>query len=345
MQALLVGCGAMARGWADAVNHNALIKHRVNICGLVDPDTDRRSAFAKSHGHETLPVFDDLGSALIASTPDIIFDVTPPDIRFDIVSTGLAAGAHVLSEKPMANSMQEARALAAKARDSNRVFAVTQNRRYKPGARRIRAFLGEDGLGTITGIHADFFLGPHFGGFREDMENVLLLDMAIHHFDAARFMTGQNAKSVHCLETNPVGSWYAHGASAFATFEMSKGAIFTYRGSWCAEGAPTSWDASWRITGSKGSLTWDGEAAIDGRVATGSPAFFRETKEIEVPDPRTDAATQEHASVISAFLDAIETGKAPETDSSDNIHSMAMVFGAIESARTGLPQTIKQDFS
>ena len=44
---------------------------------------------------------------------------------------------------------------------------------------------------------SDFFLGVHFGGFRDKMQHVLLLDMAIHTFDAARFIIGQDAKDVY----------------------------------------------------------------------------------------------------------------------------------------------------
>ena len=50
--------------------------------------------------------------------------------------------------------------------------------------------------------------------------------------------------------------------------------------------------------------------------------------------PNDPAQTHGHASVIAEFLDAIETGGTPETAGADNIKSLAMVFGAIESART-----------
>ncbi len=65
---------------------------------------------------------------------------------------------------------------------------MIQNRRYIANVRRIRRFLDSGAIGTPTSIHCDFFIAPHFGGFREEMGHVLLLDMAIHTFDAARFM-------------------------------------------------------------------------------------------------------------------------------------------------------------
>ena len=45
---------------------------------------------------------------------------------------------------------------------------------------------------------------------------------------------------------------------AVAIFEMTNGAVYTYRGSWCAEGLSTSWECDWRLIGSRGSALWDG---------------------------------------------------------------------------------------
>jgi len=187
----------------------------------------------------------------------------------------------------------------------------------------------------LTGIHCDFFLAPHFGGFREEMDNVLLLDMAIHTFDAARFVADKVPQSVYCLETNPRGSWYTHGASANAVFQFSDDVVFTYRGSWCAEGKRTSWESQWRLTGTKGMLTWDGDEAFEATVAGSAPGLLHGSQPVDVPMPDHDEETHGHASVIASFIAAIKTGKRPETVSSDNIHSLAMVLGAIESAKIG----------
>ena len=73
--------------------------------------------------------------------------------------------------------------------------------------RRIRRFLDSGAIGAPTSIHADFFVAPHFGGFREEMHHVLLLDMAIHTFDAARYMVNGEPESVYCQEWEPKNSW------------------------------------------------------------------------------------------------------------------------------------------
>jgi predicted dehydrogenase len=241
----------------------------------------------------------------------------------------------------MATSLDDARDLVALAKAAGRTHAIVQNRRFNEGVRRIRATIESGALGTLNAIHCDFFVGAHFGGFREQMEHVLLVDMAIHTLDAARFMSGKRPMAVYCHEANPGSSWYAQGSVANAIFEFSDDVLFTYRGSWSAEGANTSWDSSWRIVGSKGTLLWDGADKFEANIVAGSEGFFRPLEPLAVAQPADPAQTHGHASVLLDFIDSIEAGRPPETVSSDNINSLAMVFAAIDSARTRQRVTIE----
>lgn len=339
-RAVLCGCGAMARGWLRALQSTPELQQAVEIVGLVDLDLPVAKALASEFNLGPVVIDADLSTVITRTEADIVFDVVVPSARFAVVSTALRLGCHVLSEKPLAASMKEAKALLALAAETGRIHAVVQNRRFISGIRRLRRAV-EDGLiGALTGIHCDFFIGPHFGGFREAMDNVLLLDMAIHTFDAARFVSGRQPLSVYCVETNPSGSWYAHGASANAIFKLSGDAVFTYRGSWCAEGRRTSWESAWRLVGSKGMLTWDGEDAFEATVAGKDEGLLRGHHVMSIPAAPDEDQTHGHRSVLVDFLDAVNTGRRPETVSDDNIKSLSMVFGAIESARTGLPVSI-----
>lgn len=329
----------MSKGWLEAVASPDL-RDRVTIVGLCDVDLAAAERRRDEFGL-TAQVSTDLEALLTATRPDLVFDVVVPAARHGVVSTALAHGCHVLSEKPMAPSMAEGRDLIERARAAGKVHAVMQNRRYHEGARRIRRTIESGVLGEITAVHADFFVGAHFGGFRDEMEDVLLVDMAIHTLDAARFMSGKQPVAVYCHQSNPTGSWYRHGAVANAIFELTDGVIFTYRGSWCAEGGRTSWDSSWRIIGTRGTLLWDGEEGFTAEVVAGDEGFFRPLEAIAVAEA-DPAETEGHKSVLNAFISALEEGRAPETVGADNIHSLGMVFAAIESARQGRRIEISQ---
>jgi predicted dehydrogenase len=330
----------MSKGWLSAVAEHPLLKGRVEVVGLVDLHQPTAEARAAEFGLTGVVIGSDLDTVLAATKPDLLFDVVVPSARAGVVATALKRGCHVLTEKPMAASLDAARIMVEQAKAAGRVHAVVQNRRFIPGVRRIRRMIESGALGELTALHCDFFVGAHFGGFREEMENVLLLDMAIHTLDAARFMAGVAPKAVYCFENNPRGSWYAHGAAANAIFEFEDDITFNYRGSWSAEGAITSWESAWRIIGTKGTLIWDGYDSFEAKVVAGDTGFFRDLKTIEVPEPADLDETHGHASVLAEFLDAIEQGRQPETASNDNIKSLAMVFAAIESAKARQRVTI-----
>ncbi len=342
LTAVLAGCGSMSRGWLSAISEHPLLLGKVQVVGLVDLDRATAEARAAEFGLGDAVIGTDLDAVLARTKPDLLFDVVIPAARADVVATGLRHGCHVLSEKPMATSLEAGKTMMAQAKAAGRVHAVVQNRRFIAGVRRIRRLIESGAIGQLASLNCDFFIGAHFGGFRDEMEHVLLLDMAIHTLDAARFMSGKTPEAVYCLETNPAGSWYRQGAAANAIFEFSDNVVFNYRGSWAAEGANTSWESAWRVVGSKGTLLWDGADNFEAKVVASDSGFLRDLTEIDVPPPADEGQTHGHASVIAEFIAAIETGRPPETVSSDNIKSLAMVFAAIESARTGqrVPITI-----
>ena len=333
LAAALVGCGTMSRAWLQAA---AKIPD-LRVVGLADLDAGRARDRAAEFSLEDALIARDVDALVAESRPDLVFDVVVPSARHEVVSAALAAGCHVLSEKPMAETLADARDLVKRAKEARRIFAVVQNRRYLPGVRRIARALQAGAIGPITGVHADFFLAPHFGGFREDMDHVLLLDMAIHSFDAMRCMTGLAASGVYCREWNPPHSWYRQGSSAAAIFDLENGAVFVYRGSWCAQGAATSWECAWRFVGSRGTLTWDGADQIRIEVLGQGEreGLFDSLTSVEPPPLAPEDRVGGHFGVLSDFVSAVRAGGEPETAGRDNIRSLAMVFGAIESAEKG----------
>jgi predicted dehydrogenase len=181
---------------------------------------------------------------------------------------------------------------------------------------------------------------PHFGGFRHEMEHPLLVEMAVHTFDQMRFITGEEPLSVYCLEFNPSGSLFRGAAAAECVFECTSGCVFSYRGSWAAEGCRTSWASEWRVVGDRGTAVWDGEGAPHGEMEV-EPIVVEPvaseplwpTRRLEFP--HTYAGEEGHAGCIESFFAGLASGTRPETDSSDNIKSLAMVFAALESSRRG----------
>jgi len=327
--AVLVGCGGMSGEWlkiaGDILN--------LEIVGLVDIKKENALARASEYALEKTEIGTDIGAVLQKVSPDIVFNCTTPEAHTQVTLQALGHGCHVLVEKPMADSMDNAKRIVTAAKKAGKLVAVTQNYRYNARIRRLKNFLSRRDLRQLTTVNSDFYIGAHFGGFRDHMRHVLLLDMAIHTFDAARFITGKDPLSVYCKEWNPSGSWYDHDASAVAVFQMTGGIVYTYRGSWCAEGLNTPWESEWRIICEKGSIKWDGADHYQVQVVSETGGFISNYQDLQIPEYDAKDKVGGHASIIKEFVHCVRMGEKPETICTDNIKSLSMVFGAIESAK------------
>ena len=316
----------MGRAWGRAVNDNPDIE----LVGWVDVVEERAHEALEALAVTGVAVEGDVGAALTRLSPDFVVDVSVPEAHYEVTATCLQKAVPVLGEKPMAATMEEARQLVELSEQCSTLFVVSQNRRYNSGLAAFREVVATR-LGGAGQLNAEFYRSPHFGGFREEMASPLLLDMAIHTFDAARYVTGADALSVACSEFNPPWSWYKGAASAVAEFEMTGGLRFSYQGSWCAEGFETSWDSAWRAIGPRGSALWDGAGnpIAEVRPEGGSPDVER------VEAPAAAIPAKGIAGSLADFVRSLRTGEAPMGECHDNIRSLAMVFAALESSRTG----------
>jgi predicted dehydrogenase len=315
LRVLVVGAGGMGRAWLRTVEESPLVE----LAGIVDLDLEAARAAAAWLGRPDLPV--GAGTAQLASDvgAQAVINVTVPAAHHPVTTEALAAGLPVLGEKPVASTVAQGLSLAAAAELHGQLFMVSQSRRYNRQlfeAKRLSASLGAVGI-----VSAEFFKAPHFGGFRDAMDHPLLLDMAIHQFDMARFLLDADPVSVFCEEYNPSWSWYRGDAGATAVFEMIGGERFVFTGSWCSPGRETSWNASWRISGESGTVLWDG----DNEPVTSLP-----------PDGgSSEDPGQEIAGSLRDFVAAVRTGSIPMGRVHQNIMSLAMVEAAILSAATG----------
>jgi len=327
-KALLVGAGGMGRNWGSNLKDHP----DVEVAGWVDIRPGAAAEAADGLQLSGLHTGDDLGKALAETRPDFVVDISVPEAHRDVTLQALAAGVPVLGEKPMADSMERAREMVAASEKSGKLYMVSQSRRYDARISAYRALIAER-VGALGILNSDFYLGAHFGGFRDEMASVLLLDMAIHTLDQARYLSQSDPVSVYCEEFNPAWSWYKGASSATALFEMTGGLRYTYRGSWCSEGKNTSWEADWRAVGPRGTAVWDGDGALSADVVTHTSGFLSETEPHTAPVPSDVPGGI--AGSLQDFLHALRTGATPMGECHDNIKSLAMVFAAIESSATG----------
>jgi predicted dehydrogenase len=312
IRVLLVGAGAMGQAWLEAVHADP----GVELAGVVDLDlaAARRAA-------PGLPVGTDVAAVAAVTGAQAVIDVTVPVAHHAVTTAALFAGLPVLGEKPVAETLAQALSLVAAAEVTGQLFMVSQSRRWNPQLFALRAMTAA--LGPAGSVSTDFHRAPRFGGFRERMAQPLLVDMAIHAFDAARFLLDADPVTVSCQTWNPPWSWYAGDACAAAVFEMTGGARYVYHGSWCSPGAETSWNGEWRVSAEHGTARWDGDHDPAGP-----------------PVGRPDGRFSGIGGALRVFAEALDSGVTPMGEVHGNVLSLAMVEAAVDSAGRGRPVLI-----
>ncbi len=330
---IVVGAGGIAGAWFPPLKEEG-----IEVGAIVDLDVERARKRAADYELDCLCT-NDLGEALTKAQPVFAVDLTVPEAHAAVTIQCLEAGVHVVGEKPMANSMDEARQMVLASEKAGRLYRVSQSRRWDPLHDSVRRTVAAGGIGDVTTVNCDFYIGAHFGGFRDEMPSPLILDMAIHHFDLARFLSGLDAENVYAVEFNPKGSWYKGDVAATCVFTMQNGVVFTYRGSWCSEGFHTSWNGDWRIIGSQGTLIYEQDGQPRAQAVAGNEGFHRPLADVQIETP-TVSKNGMHGALLE-MLAYLREGKVPQTECHDNIKSLAMVFAAIDSAKVGARVPVK----
>ena len=163
------------------------------------------------------------------------------------------------------------------------------------------------------------------------MPSPLLLDMAIHQFDLARMMTGCDATHVYTHEYNPHGSWFKGDAAAACIFEMTHGVVFNFNGSWAAEGCPTSWNGSWRFSGSTGTIIYHNDEMPKGEAPKSRKGLLAKMRPLKMT--KSPLRHEGFRGALREMLCYLCDGTIPQSVCHDNIQSLAMVFSAIDAGK------------
>jgi predicted dehydrogenase len=334
------------------------------LCGRDEAAVRETAAKLGWEGYETdyraLVVRDDIGLVDVA---------TPGDSHRDVVLAAVAAGKHVLCEKPLANSLDEAREMLAAAKRAGVVNMVNFNYRRVPAVQLAKQLIADGRLGEIRHWRAvylqDWINDPNFPLVwrlqRDKAGSGALGDIAAHIVDLAHFLLGPITEVVGTLDTfirrRPLESASTGGAglSAAAGQEMGEvtvddattflarfagGATGTFEATRLAPGRRNH--NAFEVNGSNGTIVWDLERLNELQVYfADDPAGVQGFRTINVTDavhpyaaawwPAGHILGYEHTFVhaVKDLLDGIKRNESPAPTFEDGFRCQA-VLDAVE---------------
>ncbi len=323
---ILVGCGDISHQWIQHI----IRRKDCEFAALVEINTERAAAIKEKYSLDC-PVFTTLDEAMKKVEANLVCDLTYVTVHHEIVTKALYAGYDVLGEKPMAVSAEQANEMALAAERTGKRYIVMQNRRYIQQVRDIRKLIQSGIMGKPVFVCGEIFVAADMASIRNQLAYPQLQDNNIHIFDHARYLADAKPVSVYYHSFNPTGSKYAGDAAGVAIFEFDNGAVFSFQGYNGAEGCHTSWDHSWRICCERGTILWNGKDDVRYEYTETVGTYQYKSGIIHAPAQ----VRSQHDWALEDMFHALITGEKASTEYTDNLHSIAMVFGCLKSIQEG----------
>lgn len=266
---------------------------------------------------------------------DAVVVCTPPHLHAEMSIAAMYAGKHVLCEKPLTRTIEEARDVLAAARTNKVTLKCGFNHRHHPGVKKAREWFDEGTIGELDFIRCVYGICGRPGYEKEWRANPQLvsgghlMEQGIHAIDLFRWFLGEFSEVAGFVSTR---YWKMEPLedNGFALFRTEKGQIASLHSSL------TQWKNmfTFEISGKDGYITVDGLGGSYGieKVSRGKRAFF---------DPFRDDVIEFRGGDISwleewkEFMAAITEHREPLGNGRDGLESLRLVNAVYESARRG----------
>jgi predicted dehydrogenase len=326
----IVGCGRVGRRRAEVASAD----ERTVVRAVVDPDAAAADALASATG---APASAGWEAAVGAPDVDVVVVATPNAYLVPVAEAALAAGRHVLLEKPMGRSLEEAVRLAAAASGSDRVLKIGFNHRYHPALAELLRLAGSGALGPLVHVLARYGHGGRPGLEREwrgDPELAgggHLLDQGVHVADLLHAVAGLPADAVAFLRS-AVWPIAPLEDNAYAMYRWESGLVAQLHVSM------TQWRNrfAFEVVGERGAIAVEG---LGGSYGEERLVLTRRRMEGGVPDvaerafPGPDVSWAEE---WDDFIGAVVDGRPLQHGSpADGVAAMRMIDALYRSHREG----------
>jgi predicted dehydrogenase len=289
---------------------------------VADPVPGKAERIAETHSARVVADLD----ALLALGVDVVDVCTPPVHHVGPVIEALAAGRHVICEKPLTRTLDEARRVVAAAESAPGLFMVGHVTRFEPDHRAAHDLVASGAIGDVrllTHSATSDLPGWSEAGWLADqsLSGGPLLDQAVHSFDFARWVMGSPAVRVHCMAAD---SGAGPATYALSTVRYENGAIAHVECSW-AHPAARGFKLSAEIVGTEGRLTWSNSDQMGGVLHSREGV----TEWWDVLSDR--GFTRE----LATFFEAVRAGGPSPVPAREAMEALRTALAAVESARTG----------
>ena len=327
-----IGVGGWGQHWCTVVLPRLKELGLAEPVAAVDVNRDMLGKAKAQLGLSDKQLHTSAAQALAEHKADFITIVVPPAFHEEMVDLAVRHGCHILSEKPVADTMAASCRIYSKVRNAGLKMAVTMSHRFDQDKQTLEREIKSGRHGRLSSL-----IGRNtwncrkfasWGKFRHEIADPLLIEGTVHHFDIIRALTGADARTVYAVTWNPPWGDYTGDSNGLITMIMTNGVRVFYEGNKTSATTLNGWGQDYfRAECELATLELDNRrlrvmSDLNGERVITEKQLARQ-------------AVWTNAWLAELFVGWLNGGDAPPNTLEDNIQCCALLFAAIESAHTG----------
>ncbi|MED5244365.1 Gfo/Idh/MocA family protein [Priestia sp. LL-8] len=328
----VIGCGSIAQ-------HRHLPEYKTNeqveLVAVCDINTERANSVAQQYGVKAYTNYEEL---LASGTVEAVSVCTPNYLHAPISVAALNSGVHVLCEKPMATSEEEAKAMIEAAKTNGKKLMIGHNQRFVASHQKARELIEKGEIGKIYSFRTAFGHGGPEGWsvdgkeswfFKKDEAFIGAMgDLGVHKTDMLRYILSEEIVEVGAFVESNAKDFANVDDNAVCVLKTESGIIGTLAASWAYNGKE---DNSTIVYGEKGILRLEDDPtySLVAQYATGEVVNY-ELGKIQ----SNDEGGQSNSHVIEQFVDAVAEDKESPVPGEEGFKSLAVILAALKSSQT-----------
>ncbi|SDJ32775.1 Gfo/Idh/MocA family protein [Salimicrobium halophilum] len=340
LKAAIIGCGSIAQ-------NRHLIEYRNNeeteitaVCDIVE---ERAAIAGQIYGAKTYTDYEDL---LNKEEVDVVSVCLPNYLHAPVSIAALETGAHVLCEKPMATSSEEADRMIEAAEKSGKKLMIAHNQRFVKSHVKAREIIESGEIGKVYSFRTTFGHGGPEGWsadgadswfFKKDEAFIGAMgDLGVHKADLIRYILGEEFTDVAGFVENNAKENITVDDNAVCMLRSESGILGTLTASWAYN---TTEDNSTVIYGEKGMLRLedDPDYSLVATFTNGDVVNYKLGK-----IQSNEEGGQTNTGVIDHFVESVLNDQTPLIDGYEGKKSLEIILGALQSGETREIQSLKK---
>ncbi len=340
MNYALIGCGRIS------TNHmKAAVNNNLNIVGVCDILPEKMEEILEKHGlekEESIHRYTDYKELLEKEQPSLVSIATESGNHAEIALYCIEKRVHVIIEKPMAMSIDDANKIINLAEEKNVKVSACHQNRFNVAVQELRKSVEAGRFGKIShgSIHVRWNRNKGYydqaswrGTWAQD--GGALMNQCIHGIDLLRWMMGDEVEEVYGATRQQFHDYLEAEDVGMAVVKFKNGAIGTIEGT--TNVYPKNLEETLYIFGENGTVKIGGTSTNNIDVWDFADETEEDVKNKGLAEATSNVYGNGHTSLFADVIDAIENDRKPYVDAVAGRNALEMILAIYKSQKTGQP--------